>query len=81
METNEMIKNEWCNFSPEDEKIIQKYLKDNFYSSIEDWARDSDLYEIDGIWYNSFNVEQDLNVAIYFALESAGYFNKEVENE
>ena len=76
MATGELI-------DPADRVILDKYLHDEGYATVEDWALDSDYFCRDGEWYATGLVDTeedtgpyDLEIQLYWALEAAGYFDE-----
>ena len=62
-----------------DRVILDKYLHDEGYPSVEDWAMDSDYFLHNGEWFDrglddTLQGPYDLDIQLYWALEAAGYF-------
>lgn len=57
------------NYAPE----ITAFLRDGGYSSAEDWARDSDYHETDGVWYTEDGQAVDIEGCIEGAMEASGW--------
>jgi hypothetical protein len=57
----------------ESEREILQWVLDAGYTSVEDWAADSDYSElIDGLWVDEHGNEVDPWVQAYYAKEAAG---------
>jgi hypothetical protein len=62
-------------FDAEQTELVDEFLKDGGYSSIDDWMKDSDYEFVDNNWwYNSTLV--DANECIWDAMDACGFLEE-----